>query len=102
MEAAILPYRDTGAIIAFDTAAAPRYADILAMRERAGLPIATGGAQIAAICRAHDATCATRNINNFVHTGVALIDPWSGEERPPSLVMALSVGTRRSCTSTCN
>src|SRR5688500_16740437 len=68
VEGAILPYRDTGAIIAFDAAAAPRYADILAAREKAGLPIATGCAQIAAICRAQDATCATRNTRDFVHT----------------------------------
>lgn len=84
VEAAIRPYRDTGAIIAFDAVAAPRYADILAAREAAGLPIATGDAQIAAICRARDAVCATRNTKDFNGTGVALIDPWTGTEYPPS------------------
>lgn len=78
VETVIGPYRDTRAIIAFDAAAASRYADILAARESEGLPIATGDAQIAAICRAHDATCATRNTKDFVHTGIALIDPWTG------------------------
>lgn len=82
IEAAIRPYLDSGVIIAFDAAAAPRYADIVAARESAGLPIATGDAQIAAICRAHDAVCATRNTKDFVHTGIALIDPWTGKERP--------------------
>jgi len=85
VEAAVLPYRDTQAIIAFDAAAAPRYADILAVRESAGLPIATSDAQVAAICRSRDAVCATRNTKDFVRTGIALIDPWTGEGQPPSL-----------------
>lgn len=85
METAIRPYRDTRAIIAFDVVAAPRYAEILAVRERAGLPIPTGDAPIAAICRAHDATCATRNTKDFVHTGIALIDPWKGKAQPPTV-----------------
>jgi predicted nucleic acid-binding protein len=33
-------------------------------------------AQIASICRAYDAACATRNSKDFSHTGVTLIDPW--------------------------
>lgn len=80
VEAAVLPYRDAGAIIAFDAVAASRYADILAAREAASLPIATGDAQIAAICRSRDAVCATRNTKDFIHAGVALINPWTGEE----------------------
>lgn len=82
VEAAIAPYRDGGAVIAFDAAAASRYAGVLAAREQAGLPIATADAQIAAICRSRDATCATRNLKDFVGTGIALVDPWSGHERP--------------------
>lgn len=31
----------------------------------------------AAICRAHRATCATRNTKDFVQTGAELVDPWS-------------------------
>lgn len=77
VEAAIQPYRDTRAIIPFDAEAAPRYAEILATREAAGLPIKTADAQIAAICRTHDAACATRNTKDFAHTGVVLINPWS-------------------------
>ncbi|GAA1480834.1 type II toxin-antitoxin system VapC family toxin [Gordonia sinesedis] len=80
VESAIRPYLAAGAVIAFDAAAAVRYADILAARERAGLPVSTGDAQIAAICRARDAACATRNIKDFAHTGIALIDPWTGGE----------------------
>lgn len=84
VEGAIRPYLDAGEVFAFDAAAAPRYADILAAREQAGMPIATGDAQIAAICRSRDALCATRNVRDFMHAGVALINPWTGEEWPPT------------------
>lgn len=83
VESAIRPYRDTGAIIPFDAAAAPRYADILAVRAQVGMPITTGDAQIAAICRSRDAVCATRNTNDFIHAGIALLNPWTGEEQSP-------------------
>jgi len=33
-------------------------------------------AQIAAICRTHDAALATRNIRDFEESGVDLINPW--------------------------
>jgi predicted nucleic acid-binding protein len=77
VEEALAPYRETQAILPFDFAAAEAYADILAERDGVGLPIHTADAQIAAICRVHQATCATRNSKDFVHTGVDIIDPWS-------------------------
>lgn len=77
VEAAVQPYRDTRAVLAFDDEAADHYADILVARERAGLPISMADAEIAAICRAHAATCATRNAKDFVHTKVDLVDPWA-------------------------
>ena len=76
IEVAIEPYRDGRSILAFDHSAAEQYADIIVARESAGLPISMADAQIAAICRAHDATCATRNVKDFEHTGVELVDPW--------------------------
>ena len=77
IDAVLQTYRDSGSILAFDEVAASHYADILAARERAGLPISTADAQIAAICRARAATCATRNTKDFAHTGVDLVDPWA-------------------------
>ncbi|MFT4294810.1 MAG: type II toxin-antitoxin system VapC family toxin [Micropruina sp.] len=77
IDSALQSHRDTQAILPFDHLAAPHYADILAVREKAGLPISTADAQIAAICRAHAAACATRNARDFAHTGIDLIDPWS-------------------------
>ena len=76
LEHAIRPYRGTSAVLAFDDVAADHYADVLVAREQAGLPISTADAQIAAICRAHAATCATRNTKDFELTGVQLVDPW--------------------------
>lgn len=76
IDAALQPYRETRAVLAFDDEAAAQYAAVLTMRERAGLPISMADAQIAAICRTHRAGCATRNSKDFVQTGVEVIDPW--------------------------
>jgi predicted nucleic acid-binding protein len=65
------------AILPFDHAAALAYADIVVQRERAGRPIATADAQIAAISREQHATLATRNGRDFDDLGLDLIDPWS-------------------------
>lgn len=78
IDAALRPYRQTRAVLAFDDEAADHYANVLVARERAGMPISTADAQIAAICRANSATCATRNIKDLDHTGVELVDPWTG------------------------
>lgn len=77
IDTALQPYRDTRAVLAFDDEAADYYADILVAREGMGLPISAPDAQIAAICRVHAATCATRNVKDFVGTGIELIDPWA-------------------------
>lgn len=69
-----------GRVEAFDVLAAEQYADVVTMRERAGRPISTSDAQIAAICRVLNATLATRNTADFASTGVDLIDPWKAAE----------------------
>ncbi|WP_125106236.1 type II toxin-antitoxin system VapC family toxin [Gulosibacter massiliensis] len=76
IDEAVAPYRGSRSVLAFDTDAAERYAEVLASREAAGAPVRTAVAQIAAICLAHGATCATRNVKDFQHTGVELVDPW--------------------------
>ena len=62
-------------VLPFDSGAARHYADVVGGRDQLGLPIEGFDAQIASICRAHDAALATRNVN-FRHTEVTLIDPW--------------------------
>jgi len=65
-----------GRILAFGSDAAIAYAEIAAARRRAGRPISGFDAQIAAIARVHDADLVTRNVDDFDHCGIDVIDPW--------------------------
>ena len=67
-------------ILTFDAVAAEQYALIVSHRDGLGLPIDGFDAQIAAICRVHGATLATRNVSDFRQTGIELINPWKGED----------------------
>jgi toxin FitB len=67
----------SGRVLPFDAEAAEHYADLVAGRERRGRPIDIADAQIAAICRRHDAALATRNVRDFEHTGIEVLDPWT-------------------------
>ena len=60
-------------ILPFDSAAAHWFAEIFALRKRAGRMV---DLQIAAIARQHGAVIATRNIDDFSEAGVELINPW--------------------------
>lgn len=68
----------SGRILSFDSAAARFYAEIAASRRRAGRAISQFDAQIAAITMACGGELATRNVSDFVETGVRVVDPWSG------------------------
>jgi len=63
-------------VLPFDAAAAAHYPIIVTRRDHAGLPIDGFDAQIASICRTHDAALATRNRKDFHDTGIDVIDPW--------------------------
>jgi toxin FitB len=67
-----------GRILPFDESAARAYAAIVAAHKRAGRPISTLDAAIAAIAKTHRAALATRNTADFAHCGIRLIDPWTG------------------------
>lgn len=77
LTATLVPYKNTRSILAFDADAAEEYAAVLVARERAGMPISTPDAQIAAICRSAGAVCATRNEKDFAETGVEFVNPWT-------------------------
>jgi len=77
---AVAPYRGSRAVLPFDDMCAEAYAEILFARESAGVPIATADAQIAAICRTLGAVCATQNTEDFVDTGIELVNPWCTPE----------------------
>lgn len=63
-------------ILVFDQKAAELYSQIAAYRKQIGRPISQFDAQIASICRVHQATLATRNIRDFLDCGINLINPW--------------------------
>ncbi len=63
-------------ILPFDRRAAEYYASIVDERDRLGLPIDGFDAQIAAICRTHNAVVATRNVKDFHHCGIDVVNPW--------------------------
>lgn len=63
-------------ILQVDTAVAEQYAVVAGTRERAGKPIASMDALIAAVCRSRNAALATRNVADFDGTGIEIIDPW--------------------------
>ena len=59
-----------------DTAVVEQYAVVASTSERAGKPIASLDALIAAVCRSRNAALATRNVADFDGTGIEIIDPW--------------------------
>jgi predicted nucleic acid-binding protein len=68
-------------VLAFDGDASHTFAVIAAARRRTGQPIGLFDCQIAAIARLHGAAIATRDLRDFAHCGVELIDPWSDKTR---------------------
>lgn len=65
-------------VLPFDHQAAGFCAEIRAARRRAGAPIATEAAMIAAIARQNGTNVATRDAGGFAGCGVVVIDPWQG------------------------
>ena len=64
-------------ILPFDAEAAELYGKIVATRGRAGRPIETFDALIAATALAAGADVATRDVGGFEGIGLTLIDPWT-------------------------
>ncbi|NET09188.1 MAG: type II toxin-antitoxin system VapC family toxin [Symploca sp. SIO2B6] len=69
-----------GKILAFNRTTAIHYAQIAAYRRTIGQPISQFDAQIAAICRDHSAAIATRNVNDFLHCDIQILNPWDKPE----------------------
>ncbi len=68
-------------VLAFDADAARHYADVVVERNQMGAPISGFDAQIAAICRSRRVVLATRNIDDFDHLGLELLNPWDDDLR---------------------
>lgn len=67
-----------GRILPFDVDAALVYQKVVAGRASMGRPISQFDAVIASVCRSRKAALATRNVSDFEHCGVEIVDPWSG------------------------
>ena len=65
-----------GRILPFDAHAAVEYANLVASAEAKGRGVLMADAQIAAICRNHGASIATRNVRDFEFSGIEVINPW--------------------------
>jgi predicted nucleic acid-binding protein len=65
-----------GRVLPFDTDAAGAYAELFALRRRAGRPAATFDLMIASIARARDAAMVTRDVGGFEGCGLTVINPW--------------------------
>ena len=68
-------------ILPFDSEAARRCAHLLASRRAAGRPISQSDAQIAAIAQANSASLATRNVRDFTHCGLEILNPWNAHRQ---------------------
>lgn len=64
-------------VLPFTSAAAPHYAAIVARRTVLGRPISQANAQIAALCRLHNAVIATRDAMGFEELEIDVISPWT-------------------------
>ncbi|RTM05748.1 MAG: type II toxin-antitoxin system VapC family toxin [Hyphomicrobiales bacterium] len=72
----LISHQFAGRIVEF-AGSAPRLAGKLrATRERRGHPMSLPDAMIAAICLAHDATLATRNVRDFDGLELKLVNPF--------------------------
>jgi predicted nucleic acid-binding protein len=69
----------SGQVLPFDTEATASYASILVARRRLGRPISTEDLMIAAVALSRNLSIVTRNIDDFDHCGVEVIDPWDDE-----------------------
>jgi predicted nucleic acid-binding protein len=63
-------------ILGFDASAAAVYADLMAIRQRAGRPATGFDLLIAAIAKERGWPVVTRNVADFEGCGLVLINPW--------------------------
>lgn len=66
-------------VLPFDRAAARLYPAIAAKRRSKGLPSGALDLQIAAIAKSNGASISTRDVDDFLETGIDVINPWGVE-----------------------
>ncbi len=72
--------RDTfeNRVLPLDSDAARAYADIADMRRSADRSVAPADCQIATIAHSRNIAVATRNVWDFEHMDIEVVDPWAG------------------------
>jgi toxin FitB len=63
-------------LLVFDSESAENFASLSTDRRKQGHPISQFDAQIAAICRTHQAAIVTRNVDDFLNCQIEIINPW--------------------------
>ena len=63
-------------ILAFDRHVAQTWSEMTVQAETQGKPMAAFDSMIAATARTHGCKLVTRNVRDFAHAGVDLINPW--------------------------
>ena len=69
--------RFAGRIVSFDEAAGFEWGRLCARLEMGGFMMPAVDSQIAAICLLRGADIVTRNIADFAHSGVRVVNPWT-------------------------
>lgn len=66
-------------ILAFDQLVAHTWAEMTAQSEARGKSMAAFDSMIAATAQAHSCNLVTRNVRDFVNSGVEIINPWENK-----------------------
>jgi toxin FitB len=66
-------------ILPFDRDAAQQLPNVFLQRRGAKLEMKWADGQIAAIAHAYGADVATRDVDDFTHTGIKVINPWTAQ-----------------------
>ena len=69
----------TARVVSFDESAARIYGEVMCERKELGRPMSTLDGQIAAIARSRGFIVATRNIKDFEHCQIELINPFNDD-----------------------
>jgi toxin FitB len=75
-----LPVRFEDRILAIDPGVADTWGVLMARREKVGQVLSSMDGFVAATAEVHALTLVTRNIKDFEHVGISLLDSW--EARP--------------------
>ena len=64
-------------IVPYSVREARTYGDVLARAHKSGRPMSIPDGMIAATAEVHNLPLATRNVKDFAHTGLKIINPWT-------------------------